>query len=106
MSGVFTASCIQFTSARDYEPNIRIVSDLVRKARDTGADFVLTPENTGLTEPVGKLRRETRQGGRSRCANTCVHVIRQRFQNRLRPCRANRPETRKDGGMDPGVLVP
>ena len=58
MSKAFTASCIQFTSARDYEPNIRIVSDLVRRARDDGADFVMTPENTGLTEPIGKLRRE------------------------------------------------
>jgi predicted amidohydrolase len=58
MSDYFTASCIQFTSARDYEPNIRVVSDLVRRARDGGADFVMTPENTGLTEPVGKLRRE------------------------------------------------
>jgi deaminated glutathione amidase len=58
MSSAFTASCIQFTSARDYEPNIRVVSDLVRRARDGGADFVLTPENTGLTEPIGKLRRE------------------------------------------------
>ena len=44
--------------ARDYEPNIRVVSDLVRRARDGGADFVLTPENTGLTEPIGRLRRE------------------------------------------------
>ena len=58
MSSVFTASCIQFTSARDYEPNIRVVSDLIRRAREAGADLVLTPENTGLTEPVGKLRRE------------------------------------------------
>src|SRR5262249_60467340 len=58
MSDYFTASCIQFTSARDYDPNIRVVSDLVRRARDGGADFVFTPENTGLTEPVGKLRRE------------------------------------------------
>src|SRR5256885_8222301 len=58
MSDAFTASCIQFTSARDYEPNIHVVSDLVRRARDGGADFVMTPENTGLTEPVGKLRRE------------------------------------------------
>ena len=58
MSGSFIASCIQFTSARDYAPNIRVVSDLVRRARDGGADFVLTPENTGLTEPIGKLRRE------------------------------------------------
>jgi deaminated glutathione amidase len=58
MSDAFTAACIQFTSARDYEPNIRVVSDLVRRARDGGADFVMTPENTGLTEPIGKLRRE------------------------------------------------
>jgi deaminated glutathione amidase len=58
MSDAFTASCIQFTSARDYEPNIRVVSDMVRRARDGGADFVMTPENTGLTEPIGKLRRE------------------------------------------------
>jgi predicted amidohydrolase len=58
MSNAFTAACVQFTSARDYEPNIRIVSDLVRRARDGGADFVLTPENTGLIEPIGKLRRE------------------------------------------------
>ena len=58
MNSVFTASCIQFTSARDYEPNIRVVSGLIRRARDAGADLVLTPENTGLTEPVGKLRRE------------------------------------------------
>ena len=42
---------------RDSEPNIRVVSDLVRRARDGGADLVLTPENTGLTEPSGKLRR-------------------------------------------------
>ena len=58
MNTVFTASCIQFTSARDYEPNIRLVSDLIRRARDADANLVLTPENTGLTEPVGKLRRE------------------------------------------------
>jgi deaminated glutathione amidase len=58
MSGAFTAACVQFTAARDYEPNIRVVSDLVRRARDAGADLVLTPENTGLMEPIGKLRRE------------------------------------------------
>src|SRR5947209_14410094 len=58
MNDAFTAACIQFTSARDYEPNIRVVSDLLRRARDGGADLVMTPENTGLTEPVGKLRRE------------------------------------------------
>ena len=58
MSGIFTAACVQFTAARDYEPNIRTVSELVRRARDGGADLVLTPENTGLMEPIGRLRRE------------------------------------------------
>ncbi len=58
MTGAFRAACVQFTAARDYEPNIMAVSDLVRRARDAGADFVLTPENTGLIEPVGSLRRE------------------------------------------------
>ena len=58
MSGTFTAVCVQFTAAREYEPNIRVVSDLVRRARGAGADLVLTPENTGLMEPIGKLRRE------------------------------------------------
>ena len=58
MTAAFTAACVQFTAARDHEPNIQIVSELVRRARDAGADLVLTPENTGLIEPIGKLRRE------------------------------------------------
>lgn len=58
MTGLFTAACVQFTAARDHEPNVGAVSELVRRARDAGADFVLTPENTGLIEPIGKLRRE------------------------------------------------
>jgi deaminated glutathione amidase len=58
MSSPFTVSCIQFTASRDYEPNIRSVSELTRRARENGADFVLTPENTGLMEPIGRLRRE------------------------------------------------
>ena len=62
MSREFTAACVQFTSARDYEPNIRVVSDLIRRARDAGADFVMTPENTGLTEPLSKLRHEKARG--------------------------------------------
>ena len=58
MTTTFTAACIQFTAARDYQPNIDVVSDLIRRARDGGAEFVLTPENTGLIEPVGRLRRD------------------------------------------------
>ncbi len=58
MSANFAAALVQFTAARDYEPNIRTVSELIRRARDGGADLVLTPECTGLIEPNGKLRRE------------------------------------------------
>jgi predicted amidohydrolase len=58
MTGSFTAACVQFTAARDHAPNIAAVDELVRRARDGGADLVLTPENTGLIEPIGKLRRE------------------------------------------------
>ncbi len=58
MTAAFTAACIQFSAARDYDPNIRAVSELIRQARDSGADLILTPENTGLIEPIGKLRRE------------------------------------------------
>jgi deaminated glutathione amidase len=58
MTATFTAACVQFTATRDHEPNIQIVSELVRRARGAGADPVLTPENTGLIEPIGKLRRE------------------------------------------------
>jgi deaminated glutathione amidase len=58
----FTAACIQFTAARDPAPNLRTVADLVRRARDAGADLVMTPETTGMIEPIGKLRREKVRG--------------------------------------------
>jgi deaminated glutathione amidase len=58
MNGPFTVALIQFTAARDYEPNINILGDLVRRARERGADFVLTPEASGLIEPNRALRRE------------------------------------------------
>ncbi|HEV2100134.1 MAG TPA: carbon-nitrogen hydrolase family protein, partial [Stellaceae bacterium] len=51
-------SCVQFTAARDYEPNIRATAELIHRATGEGADFVVTPENTGLMEPIGRLRRE------------------------------------------------
>lgn len=47
----FRAALVQFTAARDPDPNIATVSGLVREARAGGADLVLTPENTGMLEP-------------------------------------------------------
>ncbi len=57
MSMSFTAACVQFTAGPDPEPNLRVVSDLVRRARDAGADFIMTPEATNFIES-GRRRRE------------------------------------------------
>ena len=57
MSGTFTAACVQFTAGPDIEPNLRQVADLVRRARDAGADFIMTPEVSNLIES-GRRRRE------------------------------------------------
>ena len=57
MSTSFTVSCIQFTAGPDPEPNLRVVSDLIRRARDTGADLIMTPEASNFIES-GRRRRE------------------------------------------------
>ena len=57
MSSAFTAACIQFTAGPDPESNLREVCDLIRRARDKGADFIMTPEATNFIES-GRRRRE------------------------------------------------
>ena len=49
MSG-FTAACLQLTSDREVAPNIAAVRDLARRARDRGADLIMTPEVTDMLE--------------------------------------------------------
>ncbi len=51
----FTVACVQTNSGREPETNIRAVSDLVRRARDAGGDFILTPEMTNMLEPKREL---------------------------------------------------
>jgi deaminated glutathione amidase len=51
MTGSFRAACLQLTSAREVEPNIMAVRDLARRARDLGADLIMTPEVTDMLEP-------------------------------------------------------
>ena len=51
MTAKFTAACVQMTSEREFEPNIRAASELIRRARDAGADLIMTPEITGMFEP-------------------------------------------------------
>ncbi len=57
MSAPFTAACIQHTAGPDPEPNLRLVSDLIRRAREAGADFIMTPEASNFIES-GKRRRD------------------------------------------------
>jgi deaminated glutathione amidase len=57
MSSSFTAACLQFTAGPDPEPNLRVVSDLIRRARDASADFIMTPEASNFIES-GRRRRE------------------------------------------------
>jgi predicted amidohydrolase len=57
MSTAFTAGCLQFTAGQDPEANLRQVGELVRRAREAGADFIMTPEASNLIES-GKRRRD------------------------------------------------
>ena len=57
----FTVACIQFTAGPDPEPNIAIVADLIRRARDAGADFITTPEASNFIESGEKRREKARR---------------------------------------------
>lgn len=48
---VFRVACVQTNAVCDPAPNIEAVSGLVRRARDAGADFILTPEIVNMLEP-------------------------------------------------------
>ena len=58
MTGRFSVACVQLTSAREVEPNIAAVGELVRAARNRGAELILLPENVGMLEPISRLLRE------------------------------------------------
>lgn len=56
MSATFTAGLIQVNATNELAPNIAFIEDQTRRARDAGADFVMTPENSTL---IGANRGET-----------------------------------------------
>jgi len=58
MTKVFQAACVQLTSGPEIAANIAASSDLVRRARDQGADFILTPEVSDMIEPKRALALE------------------------------------------------
>src|SRR5882762_1072478 len=56
MATTFKAGLIQTNVSNEMADNVAFVREQARLARDAGADFVMTPENTGL---IGANRTET-----------------------------------------------
>jgi len=57
----FTAACVQLTSGTDPVENLKISSELIRKAASNGADFIATPEVSNMMEPYKVAAREKAQ---------------------------------------------
>ena len=51
MSARFKAACLQLSSGRDVAPNIESLRQLAHRARDSGADFIMSPEVSDMIEP-------------------------------------------------------
>ncbi len=51
MSRTLTVACLQPCAGPMVGPNLAAIADLVRRARDAGAAFIATPENTAMIEP-------------------------------------------------------
>lgn len=51
MADQVKAACIQVCAGPEVQPNLAATSELIRRARDQGAEFILTPENAVMMEP-------------------------------------------------------
>lgn len=51
MAEKFIAACVQTTSTSDTHATMAAVGDLIRRARDAGADFISTPEVVSMLGP-------------------------------------------------------
>ncbi|AWK86174.1 carbon-nitrogen hydrolase family protein [Azospirillum thermophilum] len=47
MSAILKAACVQVNAGTELEPNLKAAGDLVRRARDAGAELIALPENVG-----------------------------------------------------------
>jgi predicted amidohydrolase len=68
MTTKLTAACVQLNAGPDVEPNLQVAGDLVRRARDAGADFIALPENavmmlTGRREIMARVQSEADHPG-------------------------------------------
>lgn len=51
MADSVKVACVQLCAGTDVAANLATVSTLIRRARDEGAEFILTPENAVMMEP-------------------------------------------------------
>jgi len=51
MSTSFKVACLQLNSARDPAPNIESLRELARRAREAGAELIMSPEVSDMIEP-------------------------------------------------------
>ena len=79
MSTSFTVACVQFTAGPDPEPNLRVVTDLIRRGRCNL--IVNTPDGGPEPRSDGYLIRESALAARVSCVTTiaaataAVHAI-------------------------------
>lgn len=48
MANRLMAACVQVNAGPEMEPNLRVAADLIRRARDSGATLITTPENVSM----------------------------------------------------------
>lgn len=73
MTSTFKAGLIQTNVSNEMAENVAFVRAEARRARDGGADFIMTPENTGL---IGANRAETLQKAETEEAHAMLAAAR------------------------------
>lgn len=68
MTATLTAACVQLNAGPEIEPNLTKAGELVRRARDAGADFIALPENAtmmviGRREILSRVKTEDEHPG-------------------------------------------
>ncbi|CAO3414597.1 carbon-nitrogen hydrolase family protein [Azospirillum doebereinerae] len=68
MSTILKAACVQVNAGTELEANLAAAGDLVRRARDAGANFITLPENVGWmvqgrARIMARVRSETEHPG-------------------------------------------
>lgn len=68
MSTILKAACVQVNAGTEILPNLAAAGDLVRRARDAGAEFIALPENVsmivqGRDKVLARVRPESEHPG-------------------------------------------